>query len=104
MAKETSKEPEGKIDYSLLAIYSNKTKTKAKTKVEETDDIGFAPESSAARDVLKSPDFPSPIAFAENGWPKYFRKDLDDWLEKRRQENARKAIEQATCARSILSN
>lgn len=102
MAKETetSKEPE-KIDYSLLAIYSNK---QVFSRAEACIYIGFAPESSAARDVLKSPDFPSPIAFAENGWPKYFRKDLDDWLEKRRQENARKAIEQATCARSILSN
>lgn len=50
MAKETSKEPEGKIDYSLLAIYSNK---QVFSRAEACIYIGFAPESSAARRCFK---------------------------------------------------
>ena len=57
--------------------------------------IGFAPGSSAAREVMKDPKFPKPDAFSENGRDRWYTKDIDDYMENKRHARAKLAISAA---------
>lgn len=57
--------------------------------------IGFAPGSSAAREVMKDPKFPKPDAFSENGRDRWYTKDIDDYMESKRHARAKLAISAA---------
>lgn len=54
--------------------------------------MGFAPYSSAAREVMKDPRFPKPDYFTENGHARYYTKDVDDYIDMKRHERAKMSI------------
>lgn len=57
--------------------------------------MGFAPYSSAAREIMKDPKFPKPDAFSENGRDRWYTKDIDDYMESKRHARAKLAISAA---------
>ena len=68
--------------------------------------IGFAPGSSAAREVMKDPKFPKPDAFSENGRDRWYTKDIDDtWKAKDTPEPSSlfQPLSNFFCARSVVS-
>ena len=75
-----------------LAQKANKL-TLSKSEVEMR--LGFAPGSTAARQVMKDPKFPKPDAFSENGRDRWYTKDVDDYMESKRHARAKLAISAA---------
>lgn len=54
--------------------------------------MGFAPYSSAAREIMKDPKFPKPDFFTENGHARYYTKDIDAYMDMKRQERSKMSI------------
>ena len=46
--------------------------------------MGLAKGSPTARKIVEEKDFPLPIAFSENGHRRWFTKDFELWVEKKR--------------------
>ena len=59
--------------------------------------IGFAPGSSAAREVMKDPKFPKPDAFSENGRDRWYTKDTPEL------SSLFQPLSNFFCARSVIS-
>ena len=89
------------IDYDKLSsmvadkVSSQKTTKLTLSRPEVEVRIGFAPGSSAAREVMKDPKFPKPDAFSENGRDRWYTKDIDDYMESKRHARAKLAISAA---------
>lgn len=80
-----------KIAEKLIQKTTKLTLSKPEVEVR----IGFAPGSSAAREVMKDPKFPKPDAFSENGRDRWYTKDIDDYMENKRHARAKLAISAA---------
>lgn len=88
------------LDYDKLAtmvaekiVCQTSKLTLSRSEVEVR--LGFSPGSSAARKVMRDPKFPRPDAFTENGRDRWYAKDVENYINSKREERARKTISAA---------
>ena len=84
-----------KLSSKIAEKLVQKTTKPTLSKPEVEVRIGFAPGSSAARQIMKDPKFPKPDAFSENGRDRWYTKDVDDYMESKRHARAKLAISAA---------
>lgn len=81
------------IDYEKLStMIAGKITQLTLTRSEVEIRLGFAPDSTAAREVMKDPQFPKPDYFSDRGRARWYARDIDDYINKKRHERAKMAI------------
>ncbi len=55
--------------------------------------FGYAPNSTAIRQILEDPSFPAPVPLLEKGYRRYLRSDVEAWVQKKREEQSRLAFQ-----------
>ena len=69
------------------------TKTRwVMSKPEVAEALGYSRQSSAIDRIIAEPDFPQPIDLADGNRRKWLTKDIEAWLEARREAKGKMAL------------